>query len=407
MRQFASVIERTSGVPHAPRAQDLTMITQFQAGHGWTVTNASASDLNDGADYVLGSQSAWFTQPSGGLPAWIERSGLSIDLSGRIVRLWLRVEGDLSGLGDITLYAGDAGFANYFKWPVETSPSPPNQYLQAGEGWVVMDLGFGDANAVGTPRREAIEALRIRVDAPVGGDTTLHVNGVATYPEPAAWPDGVVSLSFDDGWADTYDNARPILDAYGYPATAYVIRDLIGTPRRLTLEQLHRLEDFSGWEVAGHSDRLAVHDARWTRISPEALTEDIERLQRWLRSEGFRGANHCAYPGGAFDDAVLQTVRRYWRAARTIIQSSTEVITPPNPLKLRAWSMVDARPPRDLIDRIDRARAGKQWCILTFHHVVPSDTVNTDYAIRDFRAIVEHIHASGMPVRTVGDVLGI
>lgn len=407
MRQFASVIERTSAVPHAPRAHDLTMITRFQAGHGWTVANASASDLDDGSDYVLGSQSAWFTQPSGGLPAWIERSGPSIDLSGRIVRLWLRVEGDLSGLGDITLYAGDAGFANYYKWPVETSPSPPNQYLQAGEGWVVVDLGFGDANAVGAPRREAIEALRIRVDAPVGGDTTLHVNGVATYPEPVAWPDGVVSLSFDDGWADTYDNARPILDAYGYPATAYVIRDLIGTPRRLTLEQLHRLEDFSGWEVAGHSDRLAVHDARWTRISPEALTEDIERLQQWLRSEGFRGANHCAYPGGAFDGAVLQTVRRYWRAARTIIQSSTEVATPPNPLKLRAWSMVDARPPRDLIDRIDRARAGKQWCILTFHHVVPSDTVNTDYAIRDFQAIVEHIHASGMPVRTVGDVLGI
>jgi len=152
---------------------------------------------------------------------------------------------------------------------------------------------------------------------------------------------------------------------------------------------------------------LAVHNARWTQTSPGALTEDIEHLQRWLRSEGFRGANHCAYPGGAFNDAVLELARRYWRAARTIIQSSTEVTTPPNPLKLRAWSMVDAAPPRDLMHRIDRARAGKQWCILTFHHVVASDTVNTDYAIDDFRSVIEHIHASGMPVRTVGDVLGI
>jgi len=407
MRQFAGVIDRTSGTPHAPRAHDLAMITLFQAGHGWTVANASESNLDDRADYVLGSQSAWFTQPSGGSPAWIERTGLRLDLSARIVRLWLRVEGDLSGLGDITLYAGDAGFANYYKWPVETSPSPSNQYLKAGEGWVMMDLGFGDATAVGAPRREAIEVLRIRVDAPVGGDTTLHVNGVASYPEPVAWPDGVVSLSFDDGWADAYDHARPILDAFGYPATAYVIRELIGKPQRLKREQLHSLEDHSGWEVAGHSDRLAVHDARWTQIGPEALTEDIERLQRWLRSEGFRGANHCAYPGGAFNDAVLQTVRRYWRAARTIIQSSTEVTTPPNPLKLRAWSMVDAAPPRALIDRVERARAGRQWCILTFHHVVASDTVNTDYATGDFRSVIEHIHASGIPVRTVGDVLGI
>jgi peptidoglycan/xylan/chitin deacetylase (PgdA/CDA1 family) len=407
MRQFAAVTERTSSVPHAPRAHDLEMVTRFQRGHGWTVTNASESNLDDASDYVLGSQSAWFTQPSGGLPAWIERTGLRLDLSARIVRLWLRVEGDLSGLGDITLYAGDAGFSDYFKWPIETSASPAGQYLQAGEGWVMLDLGFGDATAVGSPQRSAIEALRIRVDAPKGGDTTLHVNGVGTYSEPDAWPHGVVSLAFDDGWSDPYDHARPILDGYGYPATAYVIRDLIGSPRRLTLEQLHRLEDFSGWEVAGHSDRLAVHNARWTGVSPEALSEDIEQLQRWLRSEGFRGVNHCAYPGGAYDDSVLQTVRRYWRAARTIIQSSTEVVTPPNPLKLRAWSMIDARPPGDLIARIDRARAGKQWCILTFHHVVPSDTAATDYSVSDFRAIVDHIHAIGMPVRTIGDVLGI
>jgi len=407
MRQFASVTGRTSDVPHAPRAHDLTMITTFQPGHGWTVANAFQSNLDDGSDFVLGSQSAWFTQPSGGLPAWIERSGLDLDLSGRIVRLWLRVEGDLGGLGDITFYAGDEGFANYYKWPVETSPSPPDEYLQAGEGWVVIDLGFADAVAVGTPRRESVEALRIRVDAPVGGDTTLHVNGVASYPEPADWPEGVVSLAFDDGWRDAYEHARPILDAFGFPGTAYVIRELIGQRQRLTLEQLHRLEDFSGWEVAGHSDRLAVHNARWTNISPEALADDIEHLQGWLRGEGFRGANHCAYPGGAFNDTVLQTTRRYWRAARTIIQSTTEVTTPPNPLKLRSWSMVDVASPRDLIERIDRARVGKQWCILTFHHVVASDTVNTDYAIQDFRSVVEHIHATGMPVRTVGDVLGI
>lgn len=407
MRQFANVVERTSGIPHAPRAHDLTMITCFQPGHGWTVANVSQSDLDDRSDFVLGSQSAWFTQPTGGKPAWIERSGLSLDLRDRIVRLWLRVEGDLSGLRDITFYAGDAGFANYFKWPVETSPTPTSQYVQAGQGWAVMDLGFGDATSVGAPRREAIESLRLRVDAPVGGSTTLHINGVASYPEPDAWPDGVVSLSFDDGWEDTYDHARPILDGFGYPATAYVIREAIGAPRRLTHQQLHRLEDFSGWEVAGHSDRLSVHDARWTNITPQVLTEDIERLQRWLRSEGFRGANHCAYPGGAFDDTVLHTARSYWRAARTIIQSTTEVTAPPNPLKLRAWSMVDAAPPRDLIERIDRTRAGKQWCILTFHHVVASDTASTDYAVRDFRSVIEHLYASGIPVRTVGDVLGI
>lgn len=406
-KPFAAPQGPASSVPHPEQAHDLTMITLFQPGHGWTATNASASDLNDTSDFVLGKQSAKFTHPAGGVPAWIDRRGLSLDLRSKVLRLWLKVEGDLSGLGDITFYAGDAHFANFFSWVIEHSPTPEDQILPTGGGWVVVDLGFGDAATTGLPDRGAVERLRLRVNAPKGGPTTLHANGVACYPEPEPWPDGVVSITFDDSLEDQYTTSRPILDAYGFPATAYIIRDRIGRPGRLTLDQLHRLEDYSGWEVAGHSDLLANHNAMWTHITPSALAEDSARLQDFLRSEGFRGVNHCAYPSGAYDDSVLAVVRQYWRAARTIVQATTEVTRPPNPLTLRAWSVARLDPYPGVIDRLDAAKAGKQWCILGFHHVVPTPAASTEYAIRGFEAILEHIRSLGMPVRLVSDVLRI
>lgn len=408
MRQFASVTGRTSAVPHPARAQDLEMVTRFQKGHGWTVENAAHAVLDDTGDYVLGTQSARFTQPAGGPPAWIEKAGLALDLRDKVLRLWLKLSGEASDVKDITVYAGRRGFADYYKWPVATNGERVQQYVQPGQGWTVIDLGFGDATAVGSPRRADIEALRIRLNAPGGGNTSLHVNGVALYRETAAWPEGVVSICFDDGWRDNFTVARPILDAYGYPATVYAIRNLIGQPQRLTLRELHQLEDFAGWEIAGHADRLAVHEATYTGVSPEALAEDSRNLQEWLRSEGFRGANHCAYPEGAFDDSVLRTVRKYWRAARSIIQPSTEVVTPPDPYCLRAWSVATGDPPAALVNRLNGSRRGRQWCIVVFHHLVRSaPTEATDYPVADFETIVGHIAELGMPVRTVGDVLGI
>jgi peptidoglycan/xylan/chitin deacetylase (PgdA/CDA1 family) len=131
----------------------------------------------------------------------------------------------------------------------------------------------------------------------------------------AAGRDGrLVGLTFDDGYADFARHAVPILQRYGFTATAYVVADLLGRvndwdaegPRKelLTVRQVTELAA-AGWEIGSHglghqalpglpADRLAVQ----TRESRRALEEVI----------GGPVTGFC-YPYGAVDLPAALAVR--------------------------------------------------------------------------------------------------
>jgi peptidoglycan/xylan/chitin deacetylase (PgdA/CDA1 family) len=57
---------------------------------------------------------------------------------------------------------------------------------------------------------------------------------------PAARPRrDAVTVTFDDGYADLYGIALPILRALRFPATAFLATGYVGTPRRLPHDRLH------------------------------------------------------------------------------------------------------------------------------------------------------------------------
>ena len=124
----------------------------------------------------------------------------------------------------------------------------------------------------------------------------------------------LVGLTFDDGYADFARHAVPVLQQYGFTATAYVVPDLLGRanewdaqgPRKklLTARQVAELAE-AGWEIGSHglghralpglpADLLAVQ----TRESRRALEELV----------GGPVTGFC-YPYGAVDLAATLAVR--------------------------------------------------------------------------------------------------
>ena len=112
-----------------------------------------------------------------------------------------------------------------------------------------------------------------------------------------------LAVTFDDGYADTYDAVQVLL-ARGLSATVYATAAEIGTKDRLSPARLYELAHMPGVEIGAHAFRHRRLDeledpgpfleARRSKAQLEALTQ-VEVLS-------------FAYPDGAYDQAALTAV---------------------------------------------------------------------------------------------------
>src|SRR5207245_385131 len=77
-------------------------------------------------------------------------------------------------------------------------------------------------------------------------DLTDHWAGGPELPKRS------VILTFDDGYADAYDYAFPLLKQYGMVGTFYIITDFVGRPGYLSWDQIAEM-DAAGMSIGAHS----------------------------------------------------------------------------------------------------------------------------------------------------------
>jgi peptidoglycan/xylan/chitin deacetylase (PgdA/CDA1 family) len=61
-----------------------------------------------------------------------------------------------------------------------------------------------------------------------------------------------VLITFDDGYADNYTNAYPILKKFGFVASVFVITDFIKGGYYLSWDQVRELHE-AGWDIGAHT----------------------------------------------------------------------------------------------------------------------------------------------------------
>lgn len=129
-------------------------------------------------------------------------------------------------------------------------------------------------------------------------------------------PKRPVILTFDDGFADFYEEALPILRQYGFPATLYVATGFVdGTSRwlqhegeanrpMLTWDQLREISA-SGIECGGHSHTHPHLDM----LSPSAAAREIVQSKRLLEEQLGQQVSSFAYPFGHHTANVRRQVQ--------------------------------------------------------------------------------------------------
>jgi len=132
---------------------------------------------------------------------------------------------------------------------------------------------------------------------------TLEQLGSFMRGERIALPDKPILISFDDGYADNYTQAFPILKEIGFRATIFMVGINFDRANRLTSSQIREMAANS-IEIGAHSmthrdlTRLSRTDLRYEVVGSKQKVEQVVRAE----------AGYFAYPGGFYNLAALEAV---------------------------------------------------------------------------------------------------
>jgi peptidoglycan/xylan/chitin deacetylase (PgdA/CDA1 family) len=129
-------------------------------------------------------------------------------------------------------------------------------------------------------------------------DLRAYFSGVMPLP---AKP---VVLTFDDGYADLYTTAFPVLQVHKFKAVAYIVTSFVGQSRYVTVAQVLEM-DHHGIEIASHT----VDHANLARSSRYSATNQLANSRTWLENLVGHSVVDFAYPSGQFNAQVVAVLQ--------------------------------------------------------------------------------------------------
>lgn len=158
--------------------------------------------------------------------------------------------------------------------------------------------------------------------------------------EPEKLPAKTVFLTFDDGFADNYHQAHPVLQKYGARATLYLVVDRFGRDwstakkahhnsgelmreSKLSDAQVTEMLASGCWELGGHT----LTHANLSRLSEAQKLAEIRGCREQLAARFAVPVSSFAYPFGIYDkvDVELAEQAGFTSAVTTVEGIDTDL----------------------------------------------------------------------------------
>lgn len=353
-----------------------TTLEGFETLGDWTISGGTAAlDTN----YVKsGTSSLKLTSGSG--TNCIATKTISLDLSrAGMIYFWVYIESLTDVLTLQVILGNDAAFANFYT----------KTFTTFHQGWNKLPLGRTSWTASGSPSwNTTFERLRVRVNANASVSPVVYYDSMvqAYYSRPKA------VISFDDGWASVYDVAYPIMKAYGFKGSLYLIKQRIDTAGYMTTAMVQELFD-EGWDVMNHTDN---HVNMQTELTTQAEVEaELSACRDWIIAQGWsrdNGELHVAYPNGGYDQKVLNAMASLGMTTGRTIINRTQANEIDSKYQLcrqsHAYTAADATYQAYVTNAI--AEGGKVQ--LNYHKIIASGgTVGTEVHTSQFQGMMDFL----------------
>jgi len=118
-------------------------------------------------------------------------------------------------------------------------------------------------------------------------------------------PEKPFVITFDDGYADNYTTALPILKKHGFTATIFMVSSYIDGEGFMSWSQLKELAA-NGWEIEGHT----VNHPYLSRLDSGTVLKELQGSKELLENGLGHPVKFFAYPYGDLNAGVALAVER-------------------------------------------------------------------------------------------------
>lgn len=261
------------------------------------------------------------------------------------------------------------------------------------KGWNRIRLSKDDFGNNGELWTNQMVRIRLRLDPLAGQSATASLDSLLFKPKNTP----KVLIHFDDALKSVYTEAYPYMNAKGMKGSIFAIKNIINTPTTMSLTELATVYE-EGWCVGNHT---ANHPNLSTLGTQAEVETELADTTSWLDSLGFgRTSRYVAYPQGGFNDNVMNAMQKLgMKSGRTIL--GRKQAAPMDDYRLLpAYSITNINTLADVKKFIDTSvKAGGTVRIL-FHDLVTTPSTSIQWAISDFRALIDYIASLNVSVVT-------